>query len=155
MDAVLIARCHCALGLDTTSALSCAIDNLNSKGVLLKRGDALEQIALVDWIGLDKTGTLTEGKFTLTQCINLSEQPDNDFFEIASSIEQYSSHPIAQAFSLYESPHTVTDFQREMGKGVSGIIDEVLYTLGAASFMDIQIPKSMQTCNVFLHSDSG
>jgi Cu2+-exporting ATPase len=155
MVAVLIATCPCALGLATPSALSCAIANLNSKGVLLKRGDALEQIALVDWIGLDKTGTLTEGKFTLTQCINPSEQPDNDFFEIASSIEQYSSHPIAQAFSHFECPHTVTDFQSEMGKGVSGIIGGVLYKLGAATFMDTQVHKSMQTCNVFLQSDSG
>ncbi|MFQ3192752.1 MAG: Cu2+-exporting ATPase [Paraglaciecola sp.] len=155
MVAVLIATCPCALGLATPSALSCAIANLNSKGVLLKRGDALEQIALVNWIGLDKTGTLTEGKFTLTQCINLGEHPDSDFFEIASSIEQYSSHPIAQAFSDYERPHAVTDFQSEMGKGVSGIIDEALYKLGAASFMDFKIPNGMQGCNVFLQSDSG
>jgi Cu2+-exporting ATPase len=153
MVAVLIATCPCALGLATPSALSCAIANLNSKGVLLKRGDALEQLALVDWIGLDKTGTLTEGKFSLTQCINPSEQPDIHFLELAASIEQYSSHPIARAFSQYESPHTVTDFQSEMGKGVSGLIEGVLYKLGAATFMDFQVPKNMHTCNVFLQSD--
>jgi Cu2+-exporting ATPase len=155
MVAILIATCPCALGLATPSALSCAIANLNSKGVLLKRGDALEKIALVDWIGLDKTGTLTEGKFTLTQCINPSNQPDIHFFELAASIEQYSSHPIARAFNQYESPHTVTDFQSEMGKGVSGCIEGALYKLGAATFMDFQAPKSMQTCNVFLQSDCG
>jgi Cu2+-exporting ATPase len=152
--AILIATCPCALGLATPSALSCAIANLNSKGVLLKRGDALEQIALVDWIGLDKTGTLTEGQFTLTQCINQGEQPDRDYLEIAASIEQYSSHPIARAFSHYESKHTVTNFQSEMSKGVSGTIEGIIYKLGAASFMDIQIPNSMYACNVFLQSDS-
>lgn len=151
--AILIATCPCALGLATPSALSCAIANLNSKGVLLKRGDALEKMASVDWIGLDKTGTLTEGRFTLTQCINPSEQPDSDYLEIAASMEQYSSHPIAQAFSLFDSPHIVTDFQSEMGKGVSGIIEGVHYKLGSASFMDIQVPKSMHVCNVFLQSD--
>jgi Cu2+-exporting ATPase len=155
MVAVLIATCPCALGLATPSALSCAIANLNSKGVLLKRGDALEQLALVDWVGLDKTGTLTQGKFSLTQCINPSEQPDIYFLELAASIEQYSSHPIAQAFSQYDSPHTVTDFQSEMGKGVSGLIQGSIYKLGAATFMDFKVPKNMQTCNVFLQSDSG
>jgi len=151
--AVLIATCPCALGLATPSALSCAIANLNSKGVLLKRGDALEQLALVDWIALDKTGTLTEGKFSLTKCINPSEQPDIHFLELAASIEQYSSHPIARAFSQYDSPHTVTGFQSEMGKGVSGLIEGALYKLGAASFMDFQVPQNMQTCNVFLQSE--
>jgi Cu2+-exporting ATPase len=152
--AILIATCPCALGLATPSALSCAIANLNSKGVLLKRGDALEQITLVDWIGLDKTGTLTEGQFTISQCINSSQLPDSYYLKIAASIEQYSSHPIARAFSLYERPFTVTDFQSEMGKGVSGNIEGILYKLGAATFMNIQIPKSMSACNVFLQSDN-
>jgi Cu2+-exporting ATPase len=155
MVAVLIATCPCALGLATPSALSCAIANLNSKGVLLKRGDALEQIALVDWIGLDKTGTLTEGKFTLTQCINPSVQPDIHFLELAASIEQYSSHPIARAFGQYDNPHTVTEFQSEMGKGVSGLIEGTLFKLGAATFMDFKVPQNMESCNVFLQSDSG
>ena len=155
MVAVLIATCPCALGLATPSALSCAIANLNSKGVLLKRGDALEQLTLVDWIGLDKTGTLTEGKFTLTQCINPSDQPDHLFFELASSIEQFSSHPIAQAFKHYECTHTVTDFKSEMGKGVSGFIEGSLYKLGAASFLDFAVPDSMHNCNVFLQSETG
>jgi Cu2+-exporting ATPase len=153
MVAVLIATCPCALGLATPSALSCAIANLNSKGVLLKRGDALEQIAFVDWIGLDKTGTFTEGQFNLTQCINLSQQPDLHYLEIVASIERYSSHPIAKAFRDYESPHTVTEFQSEMGKGVSGIIEGVAYKLGAASFMDMSIPENMSAFNVFLQSD--
>ena len=155
MVAVLIATCPCALGLATPSALSCAIANLNSKGVLLKRGDALEQLALVDWIGLDKTGTLTEGKFSLTQCVNPSRKPDIHFLELAASIEQFSSHPIARAFSDYECAHTVSEFQSEMGKGVTGLIEGVLYKVGAASFMDFSIPHTMQTCNVFLQSDIG
>ena len=155
MVAVLIATCPCALGLATPSALSCAIANLNSKGVLLKRGDALEQLTLVDWIGLDKTGTLTEGKFTLTQCINLNVKSDDFYIELAASIEQYSSHPIAQAFSQYDSPHAVTEFQSEMGKGVSGLIDGMLYKLGAATFVDFHVPKSMRNCNVFLQSECG
>jgi Cu2+-exporting ATPase len=155
MVAVLIATCPCALGLATPSALSCAIANLNRKGVLLKRGDALEQLTLVDWIGLDKTGTLTEGQFTLTQCINLSQQPDSHWLEMAASLEQYSSHPIARAFSHYENPHMVTEFQSELGKGVSGLIKGVVYKLGAATYMDFQVAKSMQTCNVFLQSEHG
>ena len=74
---ILIATCPCALGLATPSALSCAVAHLNSKGVLLKRADALEQISQVDWVALDKTGTLTEGKFTLADCF-CDENQDKD-----------------------------------------------------------------------------
>ena len=63
---VLVATCPCALGLATPSALTCAMAKLNKQGILLKRADALEQITDIDTIALDKTGTLTKGKFTIS-----------------------------------------------------------------------------------------
>jgi Cu2+-exporting ATPase len=150
--AILIATCPCALGLATPSALSCAIANLNSKGILLKRADSLEQLAKVDWIGLDKTGTLTQGQFTVEKCINQTAAPDKDWLELAASLEQYSSHPIAQAFKPYAISHTVSDFTSDMGKGLSGVISGLTYKLGAANYMDFEIPTNMVQCNVFLQS---
>jgi Cu2+-exporting ATPase len=147
---ILIATCPCALGLATPSALSCAVANLNSKGILLKRADALEQISQVDWIALDKTGTLTEGKFTLTDCCYAQNQDKNLCLEIAASLEQYSSHPIAKAFSEIPSAYIVSDFSATLGQGISGKIDGIYYKLGSLHFTGLDVPKQMHSCNVFL-----
>jgi len=147
---ILIATCPCALGLATPSALSCAVAHLNSKGVLLKRADALEQISQVDWVALDKTGTLTEGKFTLDTCFCAQNQDKATCLEIAASLEQYSSHPIAKAFSELPSEYLVKDFSAKVGQGVSGTIEGVSYKLGSLSFVNLNVPIQMQGCNVFL-----
>ncbi|WP_158968898.1 heavy metal translocating P-type ATPase [Paraglaciecola sp. L3A3] len=153
MVSVLIATCPCALGLATPSALSCAVAYLNKNGVLLKRADALEKLTKVNWIGLDKTGTLTEGKFSLKECINLTQLSTDDILSITASLEQYSSHPIAQAFSQYNNIQPVTDFTAEVGQGVQGFISGNHYKLGAAGYMNVPIPDHLLHCNVFLQSD--
>lgn len=147
---ILIATCPCALGLATPSALSCAVAHLNSKGILLKRADALEQISKVDWVALDKTGTLTEGKFTLADCICCEHQQNSHCLEIAACLEQYSSHPIANAFSDIAIGHTVSNFSAKIGNGVMGDIDGVRYKLGSAHFIGLHVPAQMHSCNVFL-----
>lgn len=150
MVAILIATCPCALGLATPSALSCAVAHLNAKGVLLKRADALEQVTKIDWIGLDKTGTLTEGKFSLTDCIDVANIDKQNCINIAASLEHYSSHPIAQAFSGIAVTHRVEQFSSTIAKGVSGYIDGQYYRLGSAEFTQQSIPKILENCNIFL-----
>ncbi|MCF2947062.1 cadmium-translocating P-type ATPase [Paraglaciecola aquimarina] len=152
---VLIATCPCALGLATPSALSCAVAHLNSKGILLKRADALEQITKVNWVGLDKTGTLTNGQFSVTQCFNLSKISQNELLSIAASLEQYSSHPIAKAFSEDTGLQQVTKFNSEVGQGLTGIVNNVSYKIGSGSFMDFEIPSPLKHCNVFLQSEDA
>jgi len=147
---ILIATCPCALGLATPSALSCAVAHLNSKGILLKRADALEQISQVDWVALDKTGTLTEGKFTLAECFCAQNQDKAQCLEIAASLEKFSSHPIAKAFSDLPSGYLVADFSAKIGQGVTGNIDGVSYKLGSLHFIGLEVPIQMQSCNVFL-----
>ncbi|WP_339720014.1 heavy metal translocating P-type ATPase [uncultured Paraglaciecola sp.] len=147
---ILIATCPCALGLATPSALSCAMAHLNSKGVLLKRADSLEQISQVDWVALDKTGTLTEGKFTLAECICAENQDKERCLELAASLEQFSSHPIAKAFREIAHAYPVTDFSAQIGQGVTGNIDGDSYKLGSLHYIDVEVPTQMQSCNVFL-----
>jgi len=147
---ILIATCPCALGLATPSAISCAVAHLNSKGILLKRADALEQITQVDWVALDKTGTLTEGKFTIADCVCSQNQDKNQYMEISASLEKYSSHPIAKAFSGIPNGYPVSEFYAKVGLGVSGNIDGVNYKLGSSNFIDLTVPKQMLGCNVFL-----
>ncbi|WP_299074287.1 heavy metal translocating P-type ATPase [uncultured Paraglaciecola sp.] len=147
---ILIATCPCALGLATPSALSCAVANLNSQGVLLKRADALEQISQVDWIALDKTGTLTEGKFSLAACLCQPEQDKQQCLEIAASLEQYSSHPIANAFADTPCSYAVTNFSAHIGQGITGNINGDNYKLGSMHFIGLDTPSQMHNCNVFL-----
>ena len=147
---ILIGTCPCALGLATPSALSCAVAHLNSKGILLKRADALEKISQVDWVALDKTGTLTEGKFTLAECFCAQNQDKAQCLEIAASLEQFSSHPIAKAFSDLPSGYLVADFSAKIGQGVTGNIDGVSYKLGSLHFIGLEVPMQMHSCNVFL-----
>lgn len=152
---ILIATCPCALGLATPSALSFAIAHLNSKGVLLKHGDALETISKVDWLALDKTGTLTEGRFTLAKCICNEKQNKDQCLQIAASLEQFSSHPIAKAFSKLPRSHSVTDFSTKIGQGVTGKIEGQIYKLGSSRFISLDVPKQMQNCNVFLATEDS
>jgi Cu2+-exporting ATPase len=147
---ILIGTCPCALGLATPSSLSCAVAHLNSKGILLKRADALEKISQVDWVALDKTGTLTEGKFTLAECFCAQNQDKAQCLEIAASLEQFSSHPIAKAFSDLPSGYLVADFSAKIGQGVTGNIDGVSYKLGSLHFIGLEVPMQMHSCNVFL-----
>ncbi|GAC19429.1 Cu2+-exporting ATPase [Paraglaciecola arctica BSs20135] len=147
---ILIATCPCALGLATPSALSCAVAHLNSKGILLKRADALEQISQVDWVALDKTGTLTEGKFTIAEFFCAPELDKAQCLQMAASLEQYSSHPIAKAFSELPCGYLVSDFSAKIGQGVTGTIDGVSYKLGSQHFIGLDVPIQMQSCNAFL-----
>lgn len=150
---ILIATCPCALGLATPSALSCAVAHLNSKGILLKRADALEKISKVDWVALDKTGTLTEGKFTLADCITVQGQDKTQCLKLAASLELYSSHPIAKAFNHISNTSQVTDFAAKIGQGVEGKIAGLHYKLGSVHYIDQPIPTEMHNCNVFLTTD--
>ncbi|MDU0355091.1 heavy metal translocating P-type ATPase [Paraglaciecola aquimarina] len=152
MISVLIATCPCALGLATPSALSCAVANLNKNGILLKRTDAIEKINKINWVGLDKTGTLTEGKFTVQRCINMSSLTDDQVMCLASSLEQYSSHPIAHAFE-HKVTLEVSNFTIDVGLGISGFIGGKRYKMGALAYMDFSIPEQLKDCNVFLQSE--
>lgn len=154
MISVLIATCPCALGLATPSALSCAVAHLNSKGVLVKRADVLEQLNQVDWVAFDKTGTLTEGKFSIEKCLCIAGQDKDQCLIIAASLEQFSSHPIAKAFVDISPTLAVADFTSTIAMGIAGTIEGNSYKLGSARFMQQNIPLELQNCNLFLASNN-
>ena len=149
---VLIATCPCALGLATPVSLTCAIANLNRQGVLLKRADVLEQINNIDWVALDKTGTLTEGKFAIQTLHNVSELSDSDIYQLAASLEQFSSHPIASVFKQDTHLLEVLNAQEIVAQGIIGQIAGVEYRIGASRLVELAIPAELQDCSVFLAS---
>jgi P-type Cu+ transporter len=125
--AVLIIACPCALGLATPMAIMVAVGRGASVGVLVRNAEALETLARVDTLVIDKTGTLTEGKPHLTNIRVLEEArfSENALLSLAASVEQASEHPLARAIvrAAEERKLTlvpVTDFQANPGGGVIG-----------------------------------
>ncbi|MGE5026879.1 MAG: heavy metal translocating P-type ATPase [Betaproteobacteria bacterium] len=134
--AVLVVTCPCALSLAAPAAFAAAGSHLLRHGILLTRGHALETMAKVNHVVFDKTGTLTYGKPTLQHTIVLADIDEHRCLVLAASLEQASEHPLAQSFlSRIAQPEliAVQDAQNLPGKGVSGTINGVRYTLGSAA----------------------
>ena len=96
---VLIIACPCALGLATPTAIIVGIGKAAQNGILIHSAEALETLHKIDYLVLDKTGTITEGKPSLTDII---PAPDHDYdsnyiLSMAASAEKYSEHPLAQS----------------------------------------------------------
>jgi Cu+-exporting ATPase len=94
---VLIIACPCALGLATPISIMVATGRGAQVGLLIRNAEALERMASVDTLVVDKTGTLTEGKPKLTGIETVSGFPENVLLTLAGSIEQGSEHPLAEA----------------------------------------------------------
>lgn len=150
--AVLVATCPCALSLATPTAITAGLAKLNEFGLLVKRGNVLEMVEDIDTIIFDKTGTLTDGHFSLVDSIIFAQFDKKLALAIAASIEQYSQHPLAKAFSTIQERVSVTDVQTITGKGLSAIFDGKLCKIGSAEYMDVHIPDSEQDTifNVYL-----
>lgn len=122
--AVLIIACPCALGLATPTALLVGTGRGAQLGILIKGPEVLESTRKIDTIVLDKTGTVTEGKMTLT-AVHLADGEDRDeVLRLAGALEHASEHPIAQAIArAAASTAVVEDFANVEGLGVQGIVD--------------------------------
>ena len=121
---VLIIACPCALGLATPMSIMVATGRGANEGVLIKDAAALETLAGVDTLVLDKTGTLTQGRPKLSEVRALGDLQRVELLRLAASVEQASEHPYALAFTaaaraedlrLYE----VDDFVAHVGAGVT------------------------------------
>ena len=130
---VLIIACPCALGLATPTAILVATGRAAEQGVLIRGGEALEQLSKVRTVLLDKTGTITEGKPTVTHIV-AARKPDGsavatgEVLRWAASVEQRSEHPIAQAIVKAATDRMVLllpveKFAAMEGRGVRGTVD--------------------------------
>ncbi|MEU4548856.1 heavy metal translocating P-type ATPase [Nonomuraea dietziae] len=122
--AVLIIACPCALGLATPTALLVGTGRGAQLGILIKGPEVLESTRRIDTVVLDKTGTVTEGRMTLTG-VHLAEGEEREeVLRLAGALEHASEHPIAQAIArAADSKATVEDFANVEGLGVQGIVD--------------------------------
>lgn len=146
--AVLIIACPCALGLATPMSIMVGVGRGALSGLLIKNAEALETMAKVDTVVVDKTGTLTEGKPKLTKVISLSEKSENDILQIAASLEIASEHPLAlpivNAAKEKNIPlFPIKDFQSLKGKGIVGKVQQGEAAIGNQKlFTDLKIDLS-------------
>ena len=134
---VLVISCPCALGLATPVAIMVGTGRGTGMGVLFKNAEALENLHRIDTVVLDKTGTLTRGKPSVTDVIpNGIDQME--LLTIAASLEKNSEHPFAKAIltkARNMKLHPVHEFATIPGRGVSGIIGGVRYFGGNEKLM--------------------
>ena len=95
--AVLVIACPCAMGLAVPAALTVAVGRAAQLGVLIKGGEALERLAQIDTVAMDKTGTLTLGKPQLIATKALNGWAETDLLRLAAAVEDHSAHPLAHA----------------------------------------------------------
>jgi len=152
---VLIIACPCALGLATPMSIMVAVGRGASAGVLVKDAQALETLARVDTLVVDKTGTLTEGRPDVGG-IDLwkgTTYGKDGLLSLAASVERLSEHPLARAIvraaeekKLPIAP--VTDFQATAGGGVEGVILGKKVLAGTATFLKargVSLPESRKS----------
>lgn len=133
--AVLVATCPCALSLATPVAIAAATSRLAKLGVLVTRSDAIEGLAQIDTVMLDKTGTLTEGTpRVLATRVREGLQPGTAL-RVAAALEAASRHPVARAFAPHLSPGLDCGDAREVpGEGVEGTVAGRRWRIGRPRF---------------------
>ncbi|APE44603.1 copper-translocating P-type ATPase [Sulfitobacter alexandrii] len=137
---VLIIACPCALGLATPMSIMVATGRGANAGVLIRDAEALERFAGVDVLIVDKTGTLTEGKPTLTDVVPQGDIHEVELLTLVAALERGSEHPLAEALvagaeERGASRQDSTDFESVTGKGVTGTVDGRRVALGNEALM--------------------
>jgi P-type Cu+ transporter len=146
--AVLIVACPCALGLATPMAIMVGTGRGARAGILIRNAEALETFCKVDTLIIDKTGTLTEGKPTLSSVIPQPGIDESDLLQLVASLERSSEHPLAAAIVKgAEARHLVlgdvTGFNSVTGKGVTGTVSGRRIAVGNAElFSGLSIDAS-------------
>ncbi|RDV36915.1 Cu(2+)-exporting ATPase [Bradymonadaceae bacterium TMQ3] len=137
---VLIIACPCAMGLATPTSIMVGTGKAAEMGVLFRKGDALQTLQEADIVALDKTGTLTEGRPTLTDFFVQSGINEAEVLQLAAAVERGSEHPIARAIVEAAAARQLpalpaSDFEAEAGFGVRARVGERQVALGADRYV--------------------
>jgi Cu+-exporting ATPase len=134
---VLVIACPCALGLATPTAIMVATGKGAEKGILIKGGEALELAHKVDAVILDKTGTITEGRPTVTDVIGI----EDELLAMVAAAEKVSEHPLGQAIVREAQERElvlpeITDFKSVTGHGIEATVDGKVLLVGNRKLME-------------------
>jgi len=150
---VLLIACPCALGLATPTAIMVGIGKSAEHGILIKGANSFETIHKISAIVLDKAGTITRGKPTVTDIIlsNIYRNDDEDLLSVILGIEMKSDHVLASAIVDYLALHKITpvditDFSIIKGKGVKATYKDQRYIVGTPKWLmneGVNIPDDL------------
>ncbi|MEJ6788140.1 heavy metal translocating P-type ATPase [Brevundimonas sp. BR2-1] len=137
---VLIIACPCALGLATPISIMVGVGRGAHAGVLIKNAEALERFEKVDTLVLDKTGTLTEGRPSVTAIRPAAGFDEVELLRLSASLERSSEHPLADAVVRAASDRDLvlseaSEFDSPVGRGVTGVIDGRRVALGNGRYL--------------------
>ena len=140
---VLIIACPCALGLATPTSIMVGTGKGAENGILIKGAESLELAHKLQSIVLDKTGTITQGKPTVTNFLTVNGTANSNeltLLQLAGSIERNSEHPLAEAVVQYAQSQGVTltdtqEFEAIAGSGVQGYVSHKLVQIGTHRWM--------------------
>lgn len=137
---VLIIACPCALGLATPISIMAGVGKAAEFGALIRNGDALQQAGKLDTIILDKTGTVTEGRPSVTSVLVLDDWSEEKLLQWGASVEKGSEHPLAEAIVTAANEKQITllhvaQFSAFAGHGVEAIVEGKSVLLGNRRLM--------------------
>ncbi|MCA1788473.1 MAG: cation-translocating P-type ATPase, partial [Thioalkalivibrio sp.] len=147
--AMLVATCPCALALATPVAITTTTGVLSRIGLLLTRGQAVEDMARTNVVCFDKTGTLTEGRpeWVATRVLALG-YGERELLEMAAALERHSEHPLAKALvqAAGRIPARPLEHVRNVaGRGLSGLLDGVEIRVGTPGFVGLEaVPEDVR-----------
>ncbi|MBR3673138.1 MAG: copper-translocating P-type ATPase [Clostridia bacterium] len=138
---ILVVACPCSLGLATPLAIVVSEGLCASNGILVKKSEILEKAQKVNTVVFDKTGTLTYGKLKISEVINYCNIENDNLLQIVGSIENKSTHPIAEAFINHLQEKNikflnVDNFENIAGMGVTAGINNEKIIIGNAKILD-------------------
>lgn len=148
---VLVIACPCAMGLATPTAVIVGVGKAAQNGILIKNAESLEKFNKINFVVMDKTGTITKGEPELTEIVAISKDPEDRLLQILASLEKHSEHPLAQAIIKGADGRglkllKVTKFSALEGKGLTGVIGNETYFAGngkLASDLGLKVSKEM------------
>jgi P-type Cu+ transporter len=141
---VLVIACPCALGLATPISIMVAVGRAAESGILIRKGEALEKAGQLTCLVLDKTGTITEGKPTVSSIQAFGDYTEDSVLQLAASIESGSEHPLAASILKAAGDKVLTlekieQFEANPGHGVTAVIGQKQVFLGNKALMDAKL----------------
>lgn len=132
---ILVIACPCAMGLATPTAIIVGVGKAAGNGILIKNAESLEKFEKVNFVVMDKTGTITKGTPEVTDIVTASKFSQKEILRVLFALESRSEHPLAEALVKAAkekglSQQKVKDFEVLEGKGVRGIVAGEVYFVG-------------------------
>lgn len=138
--AVLVIACPCALGLATPMSIMVGVGRGAKEGVLIKNAESLEVLEKIDYLIVDKTGTLTEGRPKLVGIVPLAEIKEEELLKLTAALEQQSEHPLGEAIVAAARERElklpdVEQFDSSTGLGIRGKVNGQSLLIGSPVFL--------------------